>query len=74
MNKRIKELAKQAGYTPLEPRTFSDDLQEIFLQKFAESIVKECINVCDTVYKNEFTIAGISQCIERMKKHFGVEK
>ena len=42
MNERIRELAEQAGYTPLEPRAFADDLQEIFLQKFAELIVREC--------------------------------
>lgn len=42
MNERIRELAEQAGYVPLEPRTFSDDLQDIFLKKFAELIVREC--------------------------------
>ena len=35
MNERIRELAAQAGYAPLKPRTFADDLQDIFLQKFA---------------------------------------
>lgn len=44
MNKRIKELAEQAGYTPLEPRTLADDMQEIFLQKFAELIVYDFLS------------------------------
>lgn len=43
MNELIKELAEQAGYKPLEPRAFADDLQDIFLAKFAELIVRQCI-------------------------------
>lgn len=39
MNDRIRELARQAGYSPLEPRAFADDLREVFLQKFAELII-----------------------------------
>ena len=46
MNERIRELAERAGYSPLEPRAFADDLQEVFLQKFAELIVRECIKCC----------------------------
>jgi hypothetical protein len=34
----IKELAEQAGYKPLEPKSFADDLQESFLQRFAELV------------------------------------
>lgn len=40
MNERIRELAKQAGYTPLP-----EDLQEVFLQKFAELLYKDIITV-----------------------------
>lgn len=65
---KVKELANQASAAGIE--IVSDE----FCEKFAEFIVEECIDVCDTGYKGEFTIAGISQCIERMKEHFGVEK
>ena len=68
MNERILELAKQAGYTPLEPRTFADDLQEIFLQKFAELIVRECAELADEPTSRPFESYG-----EKIKKHFGVE-
>ena len=51
MNERIRELALQAGYVPLEPRTFADDLEDIFLKKFAELVRaeerEECAKVCD---------------------------
>jgi len=46
MNKRVKELAVLAGYKPLEPKSFADDLHEVFLQKFAKLIVQECADVC----------------------------
>ena len=81
MNKRIKELAEQAGYTPLPGFDFANELQEVFLNKFAELIVGECINCCDDidVIQKHYLKYGIdqelgaSQCIEVIKKHFGVE-
>lgn len=45
MNERIRELAKQAGYTPLPGFDFANDLQEVFLQKFAELLYKDIITV-----------------------------
>ena len=83
MNERIKDLAEQAGYAPLEPRAFADDLQEVFLQKFAELIVKECVNCCDEVDKlNKAFIKcydfdpqhGPKECIQQILEHFGVEE
>jgi hypothetical protein len=63
MNERIKYLAEQAGHTPLEPRTFADDLNEIFLQKFAKLIVQECIAQCNDGDSRHF-----------IATHFGVEE
>ena len=79
MNERIRELAEQAGYTPLEPRTFADDLQDIFLQKFAELIVRECSKVIvNGGYRNpafgekhQLTPPEIAKMI---REHFGVEE
>lgn len=68
MNNRIEELAKQAGSIPLEPRTFADDLNEIFLQKFAKLIVRECISIA-----NQSNVTGKSIIGQRIKNHFGVE-
>jgi hypothetical protein len=48
MNERFKELAEQAGY--------SKDYLEIGLpsnmEKFAELIVKECLNICEDMGDN----------------------
>jgi hypothetical protein len=54
MNERIKELAEQAGLQPYY------DAQEEQMEKFAQLIVKECINICnDTadphLYRNQDT-------------------
>ena len=45
MNERIRKLAKEAGYTPLPGFDFANELQEVFLEKFAELIVQECVKV-----------------------------
>ena len=53
MNERIKELAEQAtsiqGPTPYNPLTF-----EVFdKEKFADSIVWECMKICEDVMKKD---------------------
>lgn len=73
MNERIRELAEQAGYTPLEPRAFADDLQEIFLEKFAKSIVKECIKACQSRVGNSDYNTGRMHCVSDIKDHFGMK-
>jgi len=45
-----------------------------FSQKFAELIVRECIDACANGWQGEFTAAGISQCVSDLKEHFGVEE
>ncbi len=66
MNEQLKLLAEQAGYTPLPGFDFANELQEVFLTKFAELIVRECANIADTAepYKSNDLIL----------KHFGVQE
>ena len=66
MNERIAKLAVQAGYKPLSPPTFADELNEIFMRKFAELIVRECMKVADNRYQTMFPSEVIA-------KHFGVK-
>lgn len=61
MNKRIKELALEC-YNP-----YSNFDHE----KFAELIVKECI---DTVLDSSVEYATRPQIAEELKEHFGVEE
>jgi len=60
MNERIKELALQAGAQGIVNRDFID------VEKFAELIVKECI---DVVSKATASPTGY----QALMKHFGVE-
>jgi len=71
MNERIKELSKQAGIN-LTPAQFSgvleDEVDEFTLEKFAELIVKETLQVAR---------AGIAYgdgMEDAVYKYFGVEE
>jgi hypothetical protein len=71
MNERIKELAEQAGWT--EGYYESDNgpfiEPEFNKEKFAELIVRECLQMAD-----EFEIdVNRSGLVDRMKYHFGLD-
>lgn len=74
MNERIRELAEQAGYTPLPGFDFANSIQEIYNQKFAELIIKECINVGKSVNldtcQEEY---ALEQLLEIIGEHFGIK-
>lgn len=71
MNERIKKLAKEAGAQGIVNRDFID------VEKFAELIVRECINqahsVSDLRGVNDDMIYGADSAAARISKHFGVE-
>ena len=92
MNERIKELAEQA-ITQNEPDwidfrkalTGGGSLYlDVFAQKFAELIVRECMKVCKKIEQYEVgnqdpvevgcIRAGATFCREDIKDHFGVEE
>ena len=83
MNERLQELAVQAK--ELAEQAFREDGVKRFttMEKFAELIVQECISCCDEVGRiNQYHIEkdfidpelGPKECIEVIKKHFGVEE
>jgi hypothetical protein len=67
MNGQIQKLAEQAGYRPLPGFDFANSLEEVFIAKFAELIVQECVNV---LHDNELWSRDVSHVL---KEHFGVE-
>ena len=80
MNERIKELAEQAGLEfdndlALEPEPIYYTTQKD-LEKFAELIVRECVQVCADRGKHHDGLysAWADDCSKRIGKHFGVEK
>jgi hypothetical protein len=73
MNKRIRELAEQAGYP--DYMTYGQDK---VLERFAELIVKECMACSIWVGKNNTnTVEPIHTAHtinQRIKQQFGVEE
>ena len=72
MNERIKQLANQAG---AEVKIIHGDIlyiskADLDIEKFAELIVEECIDVVDV--GGEFV--SRPKMVERLKQHFGVEE
>lgn len=69
MNKRIRELAEQAygidDSKPFHPSAL------VALEKFAELIVRECIDLCWSHASVDGTSAKIEESI---KEHFGIEE
>ena len=74
MNERIKELAKQAesyAYEHEEQWHDGPDWQELFNEKFAELIVKECAEVADNADAIRPKWRSIGKWV---REHFGVEE
>ena len=69
MNERIKELAEQAGFFPMELTQVGPSVE-----KFAELIVQECAKVIlETPVK--YTEIDIMHIIrDNVKEHFGVKE
>ena len=82
MNERIRLLAEQAGINQDqdEDGTRFLSMPESSWAKFAELIVKECIAQCESKNTIITTATGIthwgeiSDAVEQIKQHFGVEE
>ena len=68
MNERIQELAKQAGAAYGDGYDFY--LLEDHIEKFAELIVRECVEL----NKQELAFNAFERLLNIYKEHFGVEE
>ena len=83
MNERIKELVKQAGghfsthiltSYPAQRRE-SIELWDKNIEKFAELIVRECIEIAqDRANFPGFPPNDVNDIIDEIREHFGVEE
>ena len=69
MNERIRELAEQAGCS-IDGMGYGEGNVE----KFAELIVRECVEVCKSRVGNSDYNTGRMHCASDLKEHFGVEE
>ena len=77
MNERIKELALQAmTYVTHNPKANKLNSGDMFDEKFAELIVRECVQVCADrgTHHDGLYSAWADDCSKRIGKHFGVEE
>ena len=86
MNKRIEELAVQAGATVITTHGMEHVVDGCYvigparLEKFAKLIVEECIELCAKEHAHSIhTLAGpwnsaIKRCKENIATQFGVEE
>jgi hypothetical protein len=93
MNERIKQLAEHAKdfmtdevsyLSSIHNRALSTtEAADIFEEKFAQLIVRECMLQCDIPESgntplskdfNEGHIMGVYECFHKIKNHFGVEE
>jgi len=72
VNERIQELANQMF--SMEQFEYAEEfLNDEFLEKFAELIVRECAGISEQHNRNYYTSHG--QIIaNKIKEHFGVEE
>ena len=71
MNKRITELMLEAGKTIPGDKHIDAD----FCEKFAELIVRECIDIAqDRAAFDGFPPNDVNHIIDEIKEHFGVEE
>ena len=77
MNERIKELMTEAGYEPLPGFDFANSIEEVFINKFAELIVRECVGIVEKrkfrAIDDQYTVDEAMTAAEiDLIKHFGV--
>jgi hypothetical protein len=71
MNERIRELADKIWEEKYWTNPNTDKLLPAQLNRFAELIVRECLEWCDA----HATIDGTAQQVrDSIKQHFGVER
>ena len=74
MNKKIKLLAEQAGF--IDRGTNHTAYMDFNHEKFAEVIVRECVEVCHKMaeYSDSYVVHDGDTCAEQIREHFGVEE
>ena len=77
MNERMKQMAERCGLYGVKDydNTISEDVSKVRLDKFAELIVKECIDALWTeeCHTSDLAVEDYNRKSKKIKQHFGVE-
>ena len=78
MNERIRELADEAAkFSAIMALPTGESGDKLFVEKFAELIVQECVDICDRMYFARYPDAEDFERSEEgdaIKQHFGIEQ
>ena len=76
MNEKIRELAVESGFATGYDRTQTGkwSLSDRELEKFAQLIVKECIDIISPYTVRMNKPGEIGHPIQEIREHFGVEE
>ena len=74
MNEKIKQLAEQATRNVESANSYHSTVFD--KEKFAELIVKECVEVCHKMAEDSdsYVVHDGDTCAKQIKEHFGVEE
>ena len=77
MNERIKKLARQAReqteeFNSVRNKLTTEEWAEIYNEKFAELIVKECADAIINDRRLSDVRSAANGCVRTIKEHFGV--
>ena len=72
MNERLKQLAIEAKLIAPEYNGFDHTRLSISQQRFAELIVRECLNQCYNRGMNDELYAGQLKAASYIEQHFGI--
>lgn len=68
MNEQIRELAEKAGYSALPGFDFANSLEELFIERFAQLIIEECVTAVNSADDSGEDFWGTV-----ILQHFGVD-
>ena len=71
MNKELLDKLKFQAAAQISPLLEGSDWQQVYSEKFAELIVRECLDIVDDEGCGE---GGSIRAINKIKQHFGVEE
>jgi hypothetical protein len=75
MNERIKQLADEAAkYSAVMALPTGQSGNELFVEKLAELIIKECANAIVNDNRLSDVRTARNGCVRTIKEHFGVEE
>ena len=73
MNKRIRLLADEAAkFSAVMTLPTGESGDDLFVEKFAELIIRECVDIAQHHVMNISTYADAEFVEEQIQKHFGV--